>query len=107
MSMLIDSMMRGFPIPAMYCNCIFVDIKSKMYDFLDGKQRTLIIVKFLSDEFSLINIPTFEEEDGNEIDYSQLTEEYQDRIRTYSLIVYYYEKKDYPYQYGVGVEKVR
>lgn len=99
MSMLIDSMMRGFPIPAMYCNCIFVDIKSKMYDFLDGKQRTLTIVKFLSDEFSLVNIPTFEEEDGNEIDlngltYSQLPEEYQDRIRTYSLTVYYYENME-------------
>lgn len=99
MSMLIDSIMRGFPIPAMYCNCIFEDIKNKMYDFLDGKQRSLTIIKFLNDEFSLVNIPTFEEEDGEEVDlngliYSQLPEEYQDRIKTYNLVVYYYENME-------------
>ena len=38
MSMLIDSMLRGFPIPPMYCNCIFTDAKNKLYDFLDGQQ---------------------------------------------------------------------
>lgn len=99
MSMLIDSIMRGLPIPAMYCNCVFEDIKNKMYDFLDGKQRTLTIIKFLNDEFSLVNIPTFEEEDGEEVDlngltYSQLPEEYQDRVKTYNLIVYYYENME-------------
>ena len=99
MSMLIDSIMRGLPIPAMYCNCVFEDIKNKMYDFLDGKQRTLTIIKFLNDEFSLVNIPTFEEEDGKEVDlngltYSQLPEEYQDRVKTYNLIVYYYENME-------------
>lgn len=99
MSMLIDSMMRGLPIPAMYCNCIFKDIKNKTYDFLDGKQRTLTIVDFLNDKFPLVNIPIFEEEDGTELDlngftYSQLPEEYQDKIKTYSLTVYYYENME-------------
>lgn len=99
MSMLIDSMMRGLPIPPMYCNCIFEDVKNKVYDFLDGKQRTTTIIKFLNDKFSLVNIPIFEEEDGTEIDlngktYSQLPEEYQDRIKTYSLTVYYYENME-------------
>lgn len=99
MSMLIDSMIRGLPIPPMYCNCIFEDVKNKVYDFLDGKQRTTTIIKFLNDEFALVNIPVFEEEDGTEVDlngkiYSQLPEEYQDRIKTYSLIVYYYENMD-------------
>lgn len=99
MSMLIDSMLRGFPIPPMYCNCIFTDAKNKLYDFLDGQQRTTTIIKFLSDEFSLINIPIFEEEDGNILDlngmtYSQLPEEYQDRIKTYSITVYYYENME-------------
>lgn len=99
MSMLIDSMMRGFPIPPMYCNCIFDDPKKKIYDFLDGQQRTMTIIKFLKDEFSLINIPVFEEESGEEIDlngftYSQLPEEYQDRVKTYSLIVYYFENME-------------
>lgn len=99
MSLLIDSMIRGLPIPPMYCNCIFEDVKKKVYDFLDGKQRTITIVKFLNDEFSLVNIPTFEDEDGNEQDfngltYSQLPEDVRDIIKTYSLTVYYYENMD-------------
>ncbi len=99
MSMLIDSMLRGFPIPPMYCNCIFEDVKNKTYDFLDGKQRTTTIIKFLNDEFSLVNIPTFEDDEGNEHDfngmtYSQLPEELQDTIKTYSLTVYYYENME-------------
>lgn len=99
MSMLIDSMMRGFPIPAMYCNCIFDDVKNKIYDFLDGKQRTTTIIKFLKDEFSLVNIPTFENEAGEEQDFnglvfSQLPEDIQDTIKTYSLTVYYYENME-------------
>ena len=99
MSILIDSMMRGLPIPAMYCNCIFEDIKNKTYDFLDGKQRTTTIVKFLNDEFPLINIPTFEDEDGIEHDFngltfSQLPEDMRDTIKTYSITVYYYENME-------------
>lgn len=98
MSMLIDSMMRGLPVPPMYCNCIYDDIKNKIYDFLDGKQRTTTIIKFLNDEFTLVNIPLFEEEeidiDLNGKTYSQLPEEYQDRIKTYSLTVYYYENME-------------
>lgn len=99
MSMLIDSMIRGLPVPPMYCNCIFEDIKNKTYDFLDGKQRVTTIVKFLKDEFQLVNIPTFEDEEGNEQDfndlvYSQLPEDVQDSIKTYSLTVYYYENMD-------------
>lgn len=99
MSMLIDSMMRGLPIPPMYCNCLYEDSKNKLYDFLDGKQRTTTIINFLNDKFPLVNIPTFEEEDGTEIDlngkiYSQLPEEYRDRVKTYSLTVYYYENME-------------
>ena len=99
MSMLIDSMMRGLPIPPMYCNCIFEDPKKKIYDFLDGQQRTMTIIRFLKNEFSLINIPVFEEESGEEIDlngltYSQLPDEYQDRVKTYSLTVYYFENME-------------
>lgn len=99
MSMLIDSMIRGLPVPSMYCNCIFDDIKNKTYDFIDGKQRTTTIIKFLNDEFPLINIPTFEDEEGNEHDYngltfSQLPEYIRDNFKTYNLIVYYYENME-------------
>ena len=99
MSILIDSMMRGFPIPAMYCNCIFEDIKNKTYDFLDGKQRTTTVIKFLNDEFPLVNIPSFEDEDGIEHDFngltfSQLPEDMRDTIKAYNLTIYYYENMD-------------
>lgn len=99
MSMLIDSMMRGFPIPAMYCNCLFEDAKNKVYDFLDGKQRTTTIIKFLNDEFELVNIPILEDDEDNRYDFngltfSQLPEQFQDTIKTYSLTVYYYDNMD-------------
>lgn len=98
MSMLIDSAMRGFPIPPMYCNCLIND-NSKIYDFLDGKQRTMTFIKFLNDEFILMGIPVFEMEDGSVFDlnglmYSQLPEDFQDKIKTYSLTVYYYENME-------------
>lgn len=96
MSMLIDSMLRGLPVPPMYCNCFFNDPSHKVYDFLDGKQRTLTVIKFLNDEFELVGIPTFETEDGKESDlngykYSELPEEMRDIVKTYSFTVYYYE----------------
>jgi len=98
MSLLIDSIIRGLPIPPMYCNCLFTDITKKIYDFLDGKQRTLTICKFLNNEFALVNVPTYEiegkEYDFNGLKYSELPEYIQDKIRTCSLTVYYYENMD-------------
>lgn len=102
MSMLIDSMLRGFPIPPMYCNQILDETNNKVYDFLDGKQRTTTILKFLNDEFELVGIPTFEIETDNgmeEIDlngkkFSELPDDFQDIFKTYSLTVYYYENMD-------------
>lgn len=98
MSMLIDSMLRGFPIPPMYCNRLTIDAQNKkfLFDFLDGKQRTKTLISFLKDEFYLIGLPTFKREDGEEVDlngkkYSELSVEYQDIIRTYSITVYYYD----------------
>lgn len=99
MSMLIDSMMRGLPIPPMYCNCVYTTLQDKVYDFIDGKQRITTVVSFLKDGFALKNIPVFEMEDGITVDlngkkYSELPEEFQDAVRTYSFIVYYYENMD-------------
>lgn len=67
--------------------------------FLDGKQRTTTIIKFLNNEFPLVNIPVFEEEDGAEVDlngltYERLPEEYKERVKTYGLTVYYYENME-------------
>jgi len=106
-SLLIHTMIIDLPIPAMYCNCIFEDPKQKVYDFLDGKQRTLgAIIPYLNDEYALTNVPiiNMDEQSYNDDDadpeklidingkkYSELPEEIRDRIRNYSMTIYYYE----------------
>lgn len=99
MSMLIDTMMRGLCVPPLYCNCIFKDPKDKVYDFVDGKQRVMTVIKYLNDEFPLIGIPTFTMEDGSELDlngkrFSELPEDFQDNIKLFSFTVNYYENMD-------------
>lgn len=99
MSLLVDSIIRGFSVPAMYCNCIYTDPTTKVYDFLDGKQRTMTLIQFLDDNFKLIGLKDFEMEDGtvydlNGMKFSELPEEIQDIIKTFSLTIYYYEDMD-------------
>lgn len=98
MSMLIDSILRGFPIPPMYCNCIYSTPDDKVYDFVDGKQRVLTIIKFLNDEFALVNVPVYETEDGivdlNGKKFSELPENFQDIVKTYNITVNYYENME-------------
>ena len=48
-SLLIHSMIYGYAIPAMY----FTRDENKIYDSLDGKQRSNAICEFISDEFAL------------------------------------------------------
>ena len=99
MSMLVDSMLRGFPVPPMYCNCIKNEDSEPISDFSDGQQRTTTVVKFLNNEFTLIGLDTFEDENGNEIDingltFDELPEDMKDTFKTYSFTVYYYENMD-------------
>ena len=90
-SLLIHSMIYGFPIPAIYA------IRTEFgYDCLDGKQRCNAIADFISGRFTLSNVPVITLEDGTEVDingmyYSGLDEEIQDIINNYSLTVYYFE----------------
>lgn len=90
-SLLIHSMIEGYPIPPMYA------AKSDgKYDFLDGKQRTNCISDFLNGKFTLQNVPEITLEDGTEVDingkfFSGLSEDVQDIISNYSLTIYYFE----------------
>ena len=92
-SLLIHSMVYGYAIPAMY----FTRDENKVYDSLDGKQRSNAICEFLNDEFALVtDTPPVYDDDGNIEDisgmtFSQLPEWVQDRINEYSLTIYYYE----------------
>lgn len=92
-SLLIHSMMTGFPIPAMYAA---KDTETKNYSMLDGKQRSNAINDFLHGRFTLSNVPEVVLEDGTEVDvngmyFSGLCEELQDIISNYSLTIYYFE----------------
>lgn len=92
-SLLIHSMVYGYAIPAMY----FTRDENKVYDSLDGKQRSNAICEFMNDEFALVtDTPSVYDDDGNMEDisgmtFSQLPEWVQDRINEYSLTIYYYE----------------
>lgn len=91
-SELIHSILEGYPIPPFYAR----KVDGKIYDFLDGKQRIDAIRGYINNEYYLIGIENIEDEEGNLIDvsgktFSELPEELQDRILSYSLTIYYYE----------------
>lgn len=90
-SLLIHSMLVGYPIPPLYAAK-----NDNTYDMLDGKQRTSSICNFLADAYPLSDVPEVEQEDGTVIDisgklFSELTEELQDAILSYTLTVYYFD----------------
>lgn len=96
MSDLIHSIVENFPVPPFYTRRI-----SGVYDFLDGKQRMKAISSYLDDGFALANIPpvTYESYETGEdvtvnisgLHFSELPEELQDAINSFSLTIYYYE----------------
>jgi len=106
-SLLIHSMIIDFPIPPMYCNCIFEDPKKRVYDFLDGKQRIRgTVIPYLNDEFALTNVPpiNIDEEaetdedadpdkliDINGLKFSELPMDFQRKISNFNFVIYYYE----------------
>lgn len=82
-SLLIESMIIGYPIPAFYAR----RDENKVFDMLDGKQRSSAITEYLNDEYALTGVS--EELEGKL--FSELPEETQDDIISYSLTVYYFE----------------
>ena len=94
-SLLIHSMLTGYPIPPFYA------VKGAgYYDMLDGKQRTNGIVDFISGEFELEGVPEVESEnedgttdmvDINTLHFYELEEALQDELMAYPLTVYYFD----------------
>ena len=82
-SLLIESMIVGYPIPAFYAK----RDESKVFDMLDGKQRSSAITEYLNNEYALTGVS--EEYEGKY--FSDLPEEIQDDIISYSLTVYYFD----------------
>lgn len=90
-SILIHSMIEGYPIPAFYAAK-----NENGYDMLDGKQRSNAIAGYLNNEYELTGIPEVTLESGETMDingmmFGILPEELQDRIKDYSLTIYYFD----------------
>lgn len=92
-SLLIHSMIEGFPIPPLY----FAKSENGVYDALDGKQRCTAIKQFIDGEYELnLEIPPVHNENGEEEDITGATFEAlpdwcKDAISDYSLLIYYFE----------------
>ena len=83
-SLLIESMILGYPIPPFYAR----RDENKVFDMLDGKQRSSAIREYLNNQYALTGVS--EEYEGKT--FSELSEEVQDDIISYSLTVYYFEE---------------
>lgn len=92
-SLLINSMIEGYPIPAFY----FGRRADKKYEVFDGKQRSNAIYGFMNDEYALSgDTPFVTDEEGIPYEiagkrFSELEEWMQDAIKDYSLTIYYFE----------------
>lgn len=92
-SLLIHSCIEGFPIPPMF----LVKNEDGTLDSLDGKQRSNAIAQFINGEFDLTtDFPICFDDEGNEEDFSgmnweNLPEWAQDRIRDTNITCYYLE----------------
>lgn len=99
-SLFIDSLLRGYPVPAVYTIKTDIDAPecckkgSKVFDCIDGKQRCEAIRKFRNNELTLIGLEPFTE-NGKEIDlngktYQELSEEMRDAFDSYVMTVYFF-----------------
>lgn len=90
--MLIDSMIRNYPINALFFN----RREDGKYDALDGKQRSNAIRGFMDGEYALDNLDPFygedkEEFDANGLKFEELPEWMQEQIKDYSITIYYFD----------------
>ena len=95
-SKFIDSLLRGYVVPAMYTIRTDIDAPegckkgSKVFDCIDGKQRSEAIRGFLNDEFALVGLDEVDGEDINGLRFSELSEDMQEAIKSYTMTVYYF-----------------
>ena len=103
-SALIESMILGYPIPAVYAKRIDDGSGkrgSNTYYIMDGKQRLSTVKEFLNDEFALSNlnpITYFDTEKDEEVEidisnmkYSELPDGLQDYLNTVTFAVTYFD----------------
>lgn len=96
MSLLIDSMLRDYPIPPLYTIRYEEDGK-KTFDCIDGKQRSTTITRFRNGEFSLGEMQEFYLETGDTVDisglkYEELPDELRDRFDSYAITTFLFSE---------------
>lgn len=74
----IDTIRRGFPLNTMY----WAQNQDCTYEVLDGQQRTISFCQFINGDFSIIDA------DGTEKYFHTLTNEEQEQILNYKVLVY-------------------
>jgi hypothetical protein len=92
-SLLIDSTLRDYPIPALLATRNEGE-SGNVYYIIDGKQRGLTFSRFLKGEFTLQGLNEIETEEGvmyniNGLTFAELPEDLQDTINSYSLTAHY------------------
>lgn len=100
-SAFIESLILGYPFPAIYAKRIVNDAGKKVYVFLDGKQRLTTTISFLRDEWKLATLPpvTYTKADEDEevtvditgMKFSELPEELQEEICHTNFSIVYFE----------------
>lgn len=95
-SKFIDSLIRGYAVPPMYTVKTNIDAPdcckkgSKVFDCIDGKQRAEAMRGFLNDEYVLCGLDDFDDVDINGLKFSELSEEVQEAIKSYTMTVYFF-----------------
>jgi hypothetical protein len=83
-SYLIDSMLKGLPVPPLYLRITQNEKKTKtVREVIDGQQRLRTALDYIKDDFALSRAVS---EEAPGLRFSQLTEAQQDHIRRYSFI---------------------
>ena len=99
-SLLIDSFLRDYPVPAFYAITDGRKITTpkgevSVYDCLDGKQRCTTLYKFFNNEFTLTGLEPFMTSEGevdiNGMTYEELPEELQDTLKNAHMVVYSFD----------------
>jgi hypothetical protein len=99
-SALIESMIVGYPVPAVYAKRIG-DGSSKIYYIMDGKQRLSTVKEFLNNEYALTELPPvcyIDDATGEECEcdisnltFEELPESLRDHLNSIMFSVIYFD----------------
>ena len=100
-SMLIDSLIRDFPVSVIYTiktneTVTVKNKKANIFDCLDGKQRCTTINRYLNNEFALTGLEPIVTANGeydlNGKYFKDLDKKYQDKIMEYGMTIYFFSE---------------